>query len=86
MGGITAENAAALKERMEKDQDIGLIIGSSVGALMPHVALAKLLVEKGVISKEELNATYDKLLDASKYPKGIAEMLKPIWDGVKKGR
>jgi len=44
--GLSEEEAKALKERIAKQPDIGLIIGSSIGAIMPHIALAKLLLQK----------------------------------------
>ena len=81
---MTPEEIQVLKEQAEKNPDIGLIIGASIGAIMPHIALTKLLVEMGLVSKEELATTYAKHLDASKYPKGLAEMLEPIWASLRK--
>lgn len=55
-----------------------LLSAAVIASLFPHIALLKALLEKGVLSRYELNAQY-ALLDIKAYPHTMAVVLEPIW-------
>jgi hypothetical protein len=56
-----------------------LLSAAAIASLLPHICLSKALVDKGVISRSELDEYYAKSLDSKAFPPAMAALIEPIW-------
>ena len=61
-----------------------LLSAAVIASLFPHISLMKALLEKGVLSHDELVEHYQKTLDTTGYPPAMAAFIEPIWVQLRK--
>ena len=79
-GGLGQFNKGSL----QPDEVVALITAASLSVLVPHIALLKILLRKGLVEQTELRAIHEKMLSTKAYPPQIASMLEPIWKPFKR--
>jgi hypothetical protein len=58
---------------------LNLIFGIAVASLLPQAELIKKLIEKNLITKDEVANIYENLLNSSKFPPSVNDLVRPIW-------
>lgn len=71
------------KRNLAPEEVVSLITAASLSVLVPHIALLKILISKGLVEQAELRAIHAKMLSTKGYPPQIARMLEPIWKPFK---
>jgi hypothetical protein len=83
-GGTSAAARQPEQSNLVPGDVVALIAAASLAVLVPHIALLKLLVRKGIVGQQELRSIHEKTLKTDGYPPRIASVLEPIWKSFKR--
>jgi hypothetical protein len=60
-----------------------LLIATSIAQFVPFATVVNLLIAKGVFTRGELDAAFEKALKTDAMAPDIAAVINPIWDSLR---